>query len=111
MQILVHLHLERIEEDPGYSWWAESDDLAGFSAAADSLAELLRRVNAAVPEIVAQAGADPTALDIIPRLVIDQDARGEGELHVSAGEGSDDWEIPLRHGAVAVGQVAVSIPG
>ena len=41
MQICLQIHLEPLPEEPFFSWWAESDQLEGFSAAADHLPELL----------------------------------------------------------------------
>ena len=35
--------------DEGSSWWAESPDVDGYSAAADSLAELVRLVHEGLP--------------------------------------------------------------
>lgn len=74
MRVNVLVHLEEVPEEPGYAWWAESADAPGFSAAADSLPELLRRVNAALPEVLAEAGVDPADLRIVPELVFDTDA-------------------------------------
>lgn len=44
MQIYLQIHLEPLPEEPFFSWWAESDQLPGFSAAADHLPELLSLV-------------------------------------------------------------------
>ncbi len=83
MDVDVMVHLEEIPDDPGYSWWAESSAIPGFSAAAPSLPELLRRVTAAVPEILAQ---DPAEIHIRPTLVTDDES--------SAGDSPRQSESP-----------------
>lgn len=52
VHLLIHL-------DEGPTWWAESDDVPGFNASAESLAELRRRCMAALSEIVPEV-ADVT---------------------------------------------------
>ena len=49
MRIELLIHLDRVPEgDPNFVWWAESDGVAGFSAAADHLPELLTRAKDAL---------------------------------------------------------------
>lgn len=50
MAITVYLHVDRIDEGEA-SWWAESPDLPGFSAAADSMNELCARVQVAIDDL------------------------------------------------------------
>lgn len=57
MNIELMLHLERAEDR--VVWWAETADVAGFSAAADTLVELRERARAALLEIV---GEEPLVL-------------------------------------------------
>ena len=47
--VRVLLHLEATD-DGGVAWWAESDDVPGFTAAAPELVELRRRVRAALAD-------------------------------------------------------------
>lgn len=54
MDVHLLIHLERADRD--VVWWAETDDVAGFSAAADSLAEMRARALAALAEIAEEQG-------------------------------------------------------
>jgi predicted RNase H-like HicB family nuclease len=49
MSVELIIHHEAAGDDA--VWWAESPDLAGFTAAAPSLAELRRRVLAALADV------------------------------------------------------------
>ena len=49
------IHLERTDEGP--SWWATSEDLPGFSAAAGTLADLRARIRAVLIEDEAGEGS------------------------------------------------------
>lgn len=49
MKVQVLLHLESTDEDT-VAWWAESEDVPGFVAAAGELVELRRRVREALDE-------------------------------------------------------------
>ena len=55
--VRVVLHMEPLDSG-ATSWWAESPDLAGFSAAADSLVELRGLCTEAVHEIAAEDGLE-----------------------------------------------------
>jgi len=51
--VRVVVHLEANPDSPtGITWWAESPDVSGFTAAAPSLPELVRRTEAALSEVV-----------------------------------------------------------
>jgi predicted RNase H-like HicB family nuclease len=84
MLIKMVVHLERIEDAPGFSWWAESDELPGFSVAADSLPELMRRTAAAIPDILADEGQDSTARQVTFTLAAPAEA-GEAAPFASMG--------------------------
>jgi hypothetical protein len=43
------VHLERTDDGP--SWWAVSEEVPGFSAAADTLTELRTRIRAALSDL------------------------------------------------------------
>jgi predicted RNase H-like HicB family nuclease len=49
MTVELIIHLEAAEDEA--VWWAESPDVAGFTAAGSSLSELRRRAHAALTEI------------------------------------------------------------
>ena len=52
MSIVVTIHLEQTEDEPrAFVWWGESDAVAGFSAAADHLLELITRAQEALAEV------------------------------------------------------------
>jgi hypothetical protein len=52
MDVTLVIHLEIAEDpDPSFVWWAESNDLPGFSSAADNLPELLRLSRQAIDEM------------------------------------------------------------
>lgn len=61
MTIELMLHLERADDQ--VVWWAETTDVPGFSAAADTLAELRERVRSALLEIT---GGEP--VELVERL-------------------------------------------
>jgi len=80
VNVTLLIHLERAEDEDGARlvWWAETDDLPGFSAAADHLPDLLDQAAAAINEIAgepveihtllvpadeASAGPDPIDID------------------------------------------------
>lgn len=46
------LHLEWIESDRAFSWWAESEDVPGLSVAADNIPELRQLAEEAVRALV-----------------------------------------------------------
>lgn len=50
----LKIHLDRAEDadGPKLVWWAESDAVPGFSAAADHLPDLLAQAEAALAEIL-----------------------------------------------------------
>lgn len=52
MNVELVIHLDSADDQA--VWWAESDDVPGFSASADSLVELRRRAHAAIGEIVGE---------------------------------------------------------
>ena len=52
MSIVVTIHLEQTQDEPrAFVWWGESDAVAGFSAAADHLPELITRAQEALAEV------------------------------------------------------------
>jgi hypothetical protein len=75
VELLIHLELVPAGH-PRFVWWAESPQLPGFSAAADHLPDLLRRAYAAVPEVLAEDGDDPGAIDIVPLLASSREKVG-----------------------------------
>ena len=81
MAIELSVHLEATgETSPGFVWWAETEAVPGFSAAADHLDELLQRSEEALRDIV---GAD---VELEPKLIPldDLDTAGQPELDASA---------------------------
>jgi predicted RNase H-like HicB family nuclease len=60
MTVHLIIHLEAV--DGAATWWADTDDVPGFYAAADTLEELRERVIAALAEVA------PGADRIIERL-------------------------------------------
>jgi len=53
MHVRLLIHLERVpDETPQFVWWAEADDIEGFSAAADHLPDLMTQAQAALAEII-----------------------------------------------------------
>ena len=54
--VQLHVHLERVDGHP--CWWADSPDVPGFSATADSLPEVVSRATWAIHDIYAEEGAD-----------------------------------------------------
>ena len=96
MEITVLIHLERVEDDrPSFVWWAEAPSLPGFSAAADRLPQLLDRIRAAVPDILADRGEQASDLVLRMRLApIEAEVQPRGEVeqaegHPLAGAGFD----------------------
>jgi predicted RNase H-like HicB family nuclease len=68
VNITLKIHLEPTGAlEDGFVWWAESDDLPGFSAAADHLAELVSNAKSAIAELL---GADAV---IVQQMVFDDD--------------------------------------
>ena len=52
MDITLVIHLEVAEDpQPKFVWWADSEDLPGFSSAADHLQELLKLSREAIDEM------------------------------------------------------------
>jgi hypothetical protein len=49
VDIQLRVHWEPVE-GAGWVWWADSEQLPGFSAAADHLPELIERAHAAIRE-------------------------------------------------------------
>ena len=54
MDVQLVIHLERADRD--IVWWAETDDVPGFSAAADTLVDMRAHALAALAEIAAEQG-------------------------------------------------------
>lgn len=81
MTVVLKIHLEAAGPlpDDGFVWWAESDDLPGFNAAADHLPQLLSQSTEAIKEIT---GVDDIA--ILPQMVFD------GETSQKSGEPVND---------------------
>ena len=50
MDVTLLLHLELVDGE--HAWWAESDDVPGFTAAAPTLAELRERAHAALHDLL-----------------------------------------------------------
>jgi predicted RNase H-like HicB family nuclease len=48
MDITLLVHVERVPGEQAFAWWAESDELPGFSAAGDSMQELREVAMAAI---------------------------------------------------------------
>jgi len=51
MEINLLVHIEAIEEEKKVVWWAESEELPGFSSAADHLPELLSLCREAIADM------------------------------------------------------------
>ena len=59
--IRVFVHLEAVgtaSGATGFSWWAESPDVPGYSAAADHLPDLLRLAEEGLPGLLSQQRVD-----------------------------------------------------
>lgn len=53
MSITVKIHLERAGSDGAeFVWWAESDDLPGYSGAADHLPDLIAQTRSVTAELL-----------------------------------------------------------
>ncbi|HET9732098.1 MAG TPA: hypothetical protein VFP54_05430 [Acidimicrobiales bacterium] len=53
MHVRLIVHLERVPDQPEeFVWWAETDQVPGFSAAAGHLPTLLERAKAALTEFI-----------------------------------------------------------
>jgi hypothetical protein len=62
--VKIRIHLENVMEPSSrLVWWAESDDVPGFSALADDLNELLVRCDISVADILSEAGRPPAELE------------------------------------------------
>ena len=70
MTVVLKIHLETAGPRPGdgFVWWAESDDLPGFNAAADHLPELMSQSTEAIKEIT---GDDD--VEIVPQVMFDDE--------------------------------------
>ncbi len=54
MQVVrLAVHMEPVPQERRIAWWADSEDVPGFSAVANSLPELRERATAALREVVA----------------------------------------------------------
>lgn len=92
MRLKIHLEAAGAPGD-GFVWWAESDDLPGFSAAADHLPELLVESTAAIKEI---EGDD---VEIIQEVVFDEEPRPQDPVWTTAPE------APIRQKTVVSASV------
>lgn len=64
MAIELHVHLEATNDpESPCVWWAECDEVPGFSAAASHLAELVARSEAALADLLGQE------IDVAPTMV------------------------------------------
>jgi predicted RNase H-like HicB family nuclease len=78
IRLVVHLEAAAGQESP-FVWWAEADELPGFSAAADHLRELLARAEAAIPEVLRERDLDATDLQIRVELAAEEAAATYGD--------------------------------
>lgn len=80
MTVVLKIHVEAAGPlpDDGFVWWAESDDLPGFNAAADHLPELLSQSTEAIKEIT---GVDD--IEILPQVVFDDETSQRREEPVT----------------------------
>jgi predicted RNase H-like HicB family nuclease len=90
MTLALKIHLEAVGEpdDGGFVWWAESDDLPGFTAAADHLPDLLAQSADAIREITGDEN-----VEIVPQLVFDDEA--EPRVNPASSETSEP-QTPIR---------------
>lgn len=63
MPVTVLIHAELIE-GPKLSWWAESPDVPGFSAAAETLVELRGLTSQTLRDLAEDRGEDPETVEI-----------------------------------------------
>ena len=66
MDIQLRVHWEPVD-DAGWVWWADSEQLPGFSVAADHLPEMLERAQA----VIGEEGLAAEGARILPTLVSD----------------------------------------
>jgi predicted RNase H-like HicB family nuclease len=65
MSATLMIHLERADTETGVVWWADSPDLPGFAAAADTLAEL-RELTADMDVVERLADGDFVTVTVTP---------------------------------------------
>jgi hypothetical protein len=75
MRVELILHLETTDTGE-IVWWADSPDVAGFSAAAPTLVALRERATAALRDLVS------SEVKIVERLVGDEVVRSEDDARI-----------------------------
>ena len=92
MQIDLEVHIEATgDRDEPAVWWAETEQVPGFSASAPHLAELLERTEAALSDIL----GDEVALK--PNLTPVESADSPGSAGAPNGGASDEGKQPARN--------------
>jgi len=91
MQIDLDVHIEATgDRDEPAVWWAEADQVPGFSASAPHLAELLERCRAALSDIL---GGE---VDLRPSLAPVDLVTSPGGVASPVGRGPDEGPQPAR---------------
>jgi hypothetical protein len=78
VEVTLKIRLEPTgDADSPFVWWADVDDMPGFSAAADHLPDLLRQAKAAVEELLSEP------VEIRHKVVFVDDESGADSVSVS----------------------------
>ncbi len=99
MEVTLQIHLEAADE--AIIWWAESDELPGLSAAADSLPELRELLDQALIEMSADIGESIT-------IVSERLAEAEDSESIEV-PSADQIEMPITAPFGNSRQVLVSV--
>ena len=86
IELLIHLEPVPEQEEPYLVWWGESDEVPGFSVAADHLPQLLQRAREAL-----HAEVD-TDIDLVPVFASEPPDLAEEP----AGEATSGMEMARR---------------
>jgi predicted RNase H-like HicB family nuclease len=64
MDITLYVHVEKVPGEQAFAWWAQSDDLPGFSAAGKTMVELRQIASEAIraewPDVAQSASGSPS---------------------------------------------------